>query len=102
MGGYTPLFNEAGRYLGPSGRIGFWFNLPPDGWEEIYSSLEPPASNEGVPVIHLGEAVVEGQCSYRVTFRVPDVPPGIYEIVPIEHGHGGSAAFAATEFRVSS
>jgi hypothetical protein len=25
----TPLFNEAGHYLGPSGKVGFWFvNVP--------------------------------------------------------------------------
>jgi hypothetical protein len=40
----------------------------------------------GAPVVHLGEASVAGQCSYRVTFTIPDVPPGIYGIVAIEHG----------------
>lgn len=101
MGGYTPLFNEAGRYLGPSGKIGFWFNLPAE-WEEVYSSLPPPTSNNGLPVIRLGEADVAGQCSYRVTFDVPDVPPGVYDIVPIQHGQGSSSAFLPLEFRVTA
>jgi hypothetical protein len=92
MSGNTPLFNEAGHYLGPSGKIGFWFNLPFDTWEYAYSSQGPPTSNNGIPVFHLGEARVVGQCSYRVTFRVPDVLPGTYGIVPIEHSRGGSAA----------
>jgi hypothetical protein len=102
MGGNTPLFNEAGRYLGPSGKIGFWFNLPPGAWAYVYSSQAPPSSNQGTPVIHLGEAHVKGQCSYRVTFKVPDVPPGIYDIVPIEHGRGSSSAFQPLEFRVTN
>jgi hypothetical protein len=98
----TPLFNKAGHYLGPSGKIGFWFNLPFADWPAAYSSQGLPSSNNGVPVFHLGEAPVEGQCSYRVTFRVPEVPPGIYGIVPIEHSGGGSAALGKPiEFRVS-
>ncbi len=83
MGGNTPLFDEAGNYLGPRGKIGFWFNLPYEHWEVTYTSEGPPTSNHGVPVLHLGEARVVGQCSYRVTFRVPNVPPGTYDIVPI-------------------
>lgn len=100
MGGNTPLFNEAHHYRGPKGKIGFWFNLPFGAWTEVYSSLRPPRVNRGVPVIHLGEAKVKGQCSYRVTFNVPDVPPGVYDIVPIEHGEGSSSAFLPLEFRV--
>ena len=102
MSGNTPLFNKAGRYLGPTGKIGFWFNLPFDDWVHVYFGQAPPSSNKGAPVIHLGEANVTGQCSYRVTFRVPDVSPGTYDIVPIEHGRGGAAAFPAIEFRVTA
>jgi hypothetical protein len=87
----TPLFDEAGRYIGPSGKIGFWFNMPFDRWETVYTSDRPPASANGAPVVHLGEASVADQCSYRVSFRVPDVPPGTYGVVAIEHGAGGSA-----------
>jgi hypothetical protein len=101
MGGNTPLFNEAGRYLGPSGKIGFWFNLPFAAWTRVYPLPGAPSANGSVPVIHLGEADVRDECSYRVTFRVPTVPPGVYDIVPIEHGGGGSAAFPAIEFRVT-
>lgn len=49
-------------------------------------------SRFGAPVIHLGEANVEGVCSYRVTFAVPDVMPGDYALVVIEHGRSGAAA----------
>jgi hypothetical protein len=101
IGGNTPLFNKAGHYLGPTGKIGFWFNLAFADWVHVYFGQTPPSSNEGAPVIHLGEANVAGRCSYRVTFRVPDLPPGIYDIVPIEHGRGGAAAFPAIEFRVT-
>jgi hypothetical protein len=98
----TPLFNEAGHYLGPNGKIGFWFNLPFESWTAAYSPEALPASNEGVPVVHLGEAHVAGECSYRVTFRVPDVRPGTYGIVSIEHSGGGSAALGKPiEFRVT-
>lgn len=102
MGGNTPLFGKSGSYVGPTGKIGFWFNLPFDDWVYAYSPQgSRPGSNNGVPVIHIGEVDVAGQCSYRVTFRVPNVPPGTYEIVPIEHGGGGAAAFRAIEIRVT-
>jgi len=101
LGGNTPLFAKSGRYLGPSGKIGFWFNLPPGGWEHVYFGGTPPHSFRGVSVFHLGEADVSGQCSYRVSFRVPIVPGGIYAIVPIEHDARGSAAFAPIELRVT-
>jgi hypothetical protein len=92
--GNTPLFAPSGKYLGPSGKIGFWFNLPWNAWENIYSTLPPPSTNAGMPVLHLGEALVQGRCSYRVTFTVPDMPPGIYPLVLIEHVPGSSAALA--------
>ncbi len=98
----TPLFSKAGHYLGPSGKIGFWFNLPFDSWEAAYTPHGPPPSHNSVPVFHLGEAQVAGQCSYRVTFRVPNVPPGTYDIVAIEHSRGGSAALGKPiEFHVT-
>lgn len=103
VSGKTPLFNKAGRYLGPSGKIGFWFNLPPDGWESVYFGGPAPSTNEGSPVIHLGEANVQGKCSYRVTFHVPNVTPGTYALLLIEHGGGGAAALSKPiDFRVTS
>jgi hypothetical protein len=100
LAGNTPVFGKSGHYTGPSGRIGFWFNLPFDRWEGIYFGGRPPTLYHGAPVIHLGEVNVAGKCSYRVTFRVPTVPPGTYDIVPIEHARQGAAAFPAIEFRV--
>lgn len=100
--GNTPLFVESGRYVGPTGKIGFWFNLPYDEWVETYSSIPPPTANGGVPVIHLGEMRVEGLCSYTVTIGVPDVAAGRYRIVPIEHGHGGSAAMSPIWLRIDA
>jgi hypothetical protein len=87
----TPLFNKAGRYLGPTGKIGFWFNLPPESLGQMYSGSAPPTTSHGAPVIHLGEANVQRKCSYRVSFHVPDVPPGTYSLVIIEHSGGGYA-----------
>jgi hypothetical protein len=99
----VPLFNKAGRYLGPKGKIGFWFNLPFNRWTSAYTTAGPPHSANGVPVVHLGEATVAGHCSYRVMFTVPNVPPGIYGIVAIEHIDGNAAALGRPiEFRVTS
>jgi len=36
-----------------------------------------------------------------VAFTVPNVPPGRYQIVPIQHGRGSSAAFRSIDFRVT-
>ena len=97
----TPLFNEAGHYLGPSGKIGFWFVNLPFKSSEIGYNAQGPTTVNGAPVVHLGEASVEGQCSYRVGFTVPDVPPGTYGIVAIEHGGRSFAALGKPiEFRV--
>jgi len=101
IAGATPLFAKSGRYLGPRGRIGFWFNLPFSAWARVYSDAGPPRASNGVPVVRLGEASVAGFCAYRVTFRVPSVPPGRYLIVPIEHEGHGAAAFAPLAFRVT-
>lgn len=101
ISGNTPLLAKSGRYIGPVGLIGFWWNLPPSGWEHVYFGQTPPATSGGTAVIHLGEVLVKDQCSYRVSFLVPDVPQGLYPILPIEHGHGGAAAFATLEFRVT-
>lgn len=60
MGGNTPLFNKNGRYLGPTGKIGFWFNLPFDDWVYVYSDQGPPSSNKEIPVILLGEGERRG------------------------------------------
>ena len=56
---------------------------------------------KGVPVVNLGEANVARECADRVSFKVPGVPPGIYEILPIEHDRYGSAAFRPIQFRVT-
>ena len=100
--GNTPLFSPAARYIGPTGKIGFWFNLPPNGWENIYSTVPAPTANSGAPIVHLGEASVQGRCSYRVTFTVPDMPPGSYPLVLIEHVHGSSSAFEPINFEVTA
>jgi hypothetical protein len=98
----VPLFNKAGRYLGPNGKIGFWFNLPFDRWTSAYTTGGPPRSANGVPVLHLGEATVADECSYRVMFTVPNVPAGTYGIVAIEHIDGNAAALGKPiEFRVT-
>src|SRR5205823_2728427 len=77
----TPLFNEAGRYLGPSGKIGFWFVNLPFNDSEIGYTAKGPTTAEGAQLVHLGETSVVGQCSYRVAFSVPDVVPGTYGVV---------------------
>lgn len=98
----TPLIDKAGRYIGPRGKIGFWFVDLPFTRSEINYTAKGVATASAARVVHLGEASVAGQCSYRVTFRVPDVPPGTYAIVAIEHdAHGSAALGKPIEFRVA-
>jgi hypothetical protein len=98
---HTPV-RQDGSLHGPSGKIGFWFvNLPFTDSEIGYTAQGPTTAN-GAGLVHMGEASVAGQCSYRVTFTVPDVPVGTYGIVAIEHSGRGSAALGRPiEFRVT-
>jgi hypothetical protein len=103
VSGNTPLFSKAGRYVGPTGKIGFWFNLPPDAWQDLYFGTPiRPTTYQGSPVLHLGEANVRGRCSYHVTFAVPNVTPGTYALDMIDHGMGSAAALGGPiDFRVT-
>jgi hypothetical protein len=98
--GNTPLFAKSGHYIGPSGTIGFWWNMPPKDWVHAYFGRTPATTNGGSSVLHLGEADVEGLCTYRVRFEVPAVPPGRYPVVPIEHDRRGAAGFQAIVIHV--
>jgi hypothetical protein len=55
----------------------------------------------GSSVIPLGEATVEGECSYRVTFTVPDVAPNTYALVLVDHGRGSATELGTINFVVT-
>jgi hypothetical protein len=47
MTGNTPLLAESGRYVGPTGKIGFWFNLPFGDWVHVYFGQGPSKFEQG-------------------------------------------------------
>jgi len=98
VSGAAPLYNEAGKYVGPSGNIGFWWNLDPSSWSPI-STASPSPAGQG-PVVELAVTTISGHCTYRVEFTVPRVPVGTYAIVPYEFSRNSSSPFQTLRFRV--
>jgi hypothetical protein len=81
-----------------------WWNADQRDWGYLSSfSTDSPSPVASGPIVRLGEGGV-GQCSFSITFTVPDVPPGDYPIVIIHEGPlpspNGSALLASLSVRV--
>jgi hypothetical protein len=81
-----------------------WWNADKQDWPYLssFSSSSPSPVSSG-PIVRLGEGG-EGQCSFSITFTVPDVPPGDYPIVVIHEyplpSPDGSALLTSLSVRV--
>ncbi|MDP9295953.1 MAG: hypothetical protein M3O88_04565 [Actinomycetota bacterium] len=99
--GAVPTRVESGRYEGPTPRIEFWWNLDPSKYWTVMQGQKPSPAAAG-PIGLLGARAPSEHCNYRLRMAVPDVPPGVYTITPVEAGGGGSTSFQPLEFVVTS
>jgi hypothetical protein len=81
-----------------------WWNANKQDWPYLSSfSTRSPSPVSSGPIVRLGEGG-EGQCSFSITFTVPDVPPGDYPIVVIHEyplpSPDGSALLTSLSVRV--
>lgn len=103
--GPMPFQFEDGSYDAEGRTIAIaWWNADEKDWPYLSSfSTRSPSRVASGPIVRLGEGGV-GQCSFAITFTVPDVPPGDYPIVVIQEGPvpnpDGSALLASLSVRV--
>jgi hypothetical protein len=95
-----PFQHEDGSY-DHSGdfRMIAWWNASPEDWALLSSSTVEPSPATVGPLLRLGEGGL-GACSFSIGFTVPDVPPGQYPIVVLDHGNDSSTMEAALTFTV--
>ena len=97
---------ESGQPGDPITKVVAWWNLKWERWSSALSKTEQPAAAGTGPVQLLGEASVEGMCDYEISFSVPEVDPGAYELVVIYQGRDvegfpSYAAFEPVRFQVT-
>jgi hypothetical protein len=93
ISGNVPFQREDGSYdRSREGRTIAWWNAAPGDWPYLssFSEVEPSAAVPGTPLILLGEAA-EVDCTFSISFPVPEAPPGTYPLVVVSEGGGGSA-----------
>jgi hypothetical protein len=98
--GPMPFQHEDGSY-DHSGdfRMIAWWNASPEDWALLSSSTVEPSPATVGPLLRLGEGGLSA-CSFSIGFTVPDVPPGQYPIVVLDHGNDSSTMEAALTFTV--
>lgn len=106
VSGPLPLYSKSGRYRGPTGKkVELWWNLKPSRYATALSfgpsSPEPEAAKDGL-VLLVGATRLYGECTFKITFDVPDVAPEVYPLVAIGYGGGGAASLPPMLFRVTA
>ena len=105
VSGPLPLYRPSGRYVGPRGKkVELWWNLEPGRYATavsfVGSSPEPKAAKDG-PVLLVGATPLWGECTFTITFDIPDVMSEVYPLVAIGYGGRGAASLPPMHFRVS-
>jgi hypothetical protein len=106
VSGPLPLYSKSSRYVGPSGKkIELWWNLEPSRYATAVSfwdsTPEPVAARNG-PVLLVGATRLWGECTFRITFDIPEASPDVYPLVAIVYGGRGAASLPAMRFRVTA
>ena len=84
--------NKAGITVHDS-RVQLWWNLDPNRFYTALPGLGPPVPLCAGPVLLLGQEDVRTVDTYRLSFQVPNVRPGVYTITAVYlGGHGASGA----------
>jgi hypothetical protein len=71
-----------------------WFNADASAWEQLIPGVDSKADTS--PVL-LGRQDLTGKCEFQISFTVPDVAPGTYEVVLLLEGGGGWARYGEGE-----
>ena len=105
LAGTLPLYSENGKKNGgaPTRKLVVWWNLEPAQWFSALGNSPVPAVR-GRPVEQaLGASVPNpNPCHYRLSFRVPRTPPGVYLVTILYYGGGGASSLPAAKVTVSS
>jgi len=72
-------------------------------WADLPWTEPPPYPDLPVGLVFLGEGGRDA-CSFDITWRVPDVPPGTYrvQVLQVTENRGGAAGWGSIDFRVTS
>ena len=77
-----------------------WWNLDVDRYETAVSATDEPAAAGPGPVLRTLARPVDHACETRLTFSVPDVPPGDYPVVILRFSGIGEDAIAGYTFKI--
>lgn len=88
--GPVPFYEQDGTF-DASEIIEVWWNADPETYWDLLNGSEALAVNPNSPVQRLGEQPANEACDFKITFTVPDVPEGKYNVVII-HGQAGGVA----------
>lgn len=90
--GTTPVFAKDGSYVGPRGEIQFWWNADPDYWPYALPGPPDPLAKNGSSGVKLLGTMQLIDCTFEFQFKVPEVSPGDYPILPLAIDPKGSGA----------
>lgn len=90
--GAFPYYQQDGTF-DASQSIEVWWNANPDKYWELTDGGKATGVNPDSTVEQLGEQPSNTVCDFEITFTVPDVPDGKYNVVILERAGDGMALY---------
>lgn len=90
--GIVPYYQQDGTF-DASQSIEVWWNANPETYWELVDGGEATGVNPDSPVQQLGDQPSNTACDFAITFTVPDVPEGKYNVVILERPGDGMALY---------
>jgi hypothetical protein len=83
ISGPAPFIAVDGTRRSPTENLAIeaWWNSDPSEWEDLLPGGAVPSPVGPGPAFFLAEQDVTGKCTFDFAFVVPDVPPGVYNVV---------------------
>jgi hypothetical protein len=82
-----------------------WWNLDYEDWASVLPEVGSPVGEKpNEPVQSLGEFDdAASRCMWEIQFQVPDVRPGAWQVIALQHGQdrNEAAMFTPTTFEVT-